>query len=170
MFIQQVKKIATAGFTIIELIMVIVIIGILAVVAMPRFDSFNEIKLHSAVKKVISDIRYTQQLAISRHTDYRVSFSGNTYDVRRVSDSVYATSPFTRGNLTVNFNTDTQYKGITISNPNFAGTTGLRFNWQGNPMGSTGTNLATAGQVTFSYQGNSLTVSVEPGTGKVSGQ
>jgi prepilin-type N-terminal cleavage/methylation domain-containing protein len=170
MNIQRVKKKASAGFTIIEVIMTIVIISILAVLSLPRFDSFYEIKLNGAVKKVISDIRYAQQLAISRHEDYRVSFTGNTYDVRRVSDNAYATSPFTRGNLTVNFNTDTQYKGITISNPNFVGTTGLRFNWQGNPLGSTGANLTTTGQVTFSYQGNSLIVSVEPGTGKVSGQ
>lgn len=99
MNIQRVKKKAIAGFTIIELIMVIVIISILAVLALPRFDSFYEIKLNGAVKKIISDIRYAQQMAISRHEDYRVSFTGNTYDVRRVSDNAYATSPFTRETL-----------------------------------------------------------------------
>lgn len=167
---QWVKKKNPAGFTIIEVIMVIIIISILAVLALPRFDSFYEIKLNGAVKKIISDIRYTQQLAISCHEDYRISFTGNTYDVRRVSDNAYATSPFDRGNLTVNFNTDSQYNGIAISNPTFAGTTNLRFDWNGNPLGSTGANLTTAGQVSFSYHGNSLTVSVEPGTGKVSAQ
>ncbi|MFH1398049.1 MAG: GspH/FimT family pseudopilin [Candidatus Omnitrophota bacterium] len=158
------------GFTIIELTIVILIIGILAVLTLPRFGSFYEIKLHGAVKKVISDIRYAQQLAISSHSDYRVNFSGNSYNVRWVTDGAYAISPFTRGNLAIDFNTDQQYKGITISNPSFAGTTDLRFNWQGNPLGGTGGDLITPGQVTFSYQGNSLTIYVEPGTGKVSWQ
>lgn len=49
------------AFTMIELIFVIVVIGILAAVIMPRTGSN---KLHEAATQVLSHIRYTQHLAM----------------------------------------------------------------------------------------------------------
>jgi len=155
------------GFTLIELVMVIVIVGILAVIAVPRFESFYAIKLDGATKKVVSDIRYAQQLAIARHEDYRVVFdvANNNYEVRRVSDGSFATDPFTRADFIVNFNTDAQYKGIRISNTNFGGT--LQFDWQGIPRDGNGTALTSEGSISFSYQGNNRTIYITPDTGRV---
>lgn len=55
---MQVKKHA---FTMLELVMVIVVVGILAAAIVPRFDRNN---LQEAADRVISDIRYTQHLAM----------------------------------------------------------------------------------------------------------
>ena len=49
------------AFTMLELVFVIVIIGILAVVAMP---SFQRDTLQEAGNQIISHIRYTQHLAM----------------------------------------------------------------------------------------------------------
>lgn len=55
-----------SAFTMIELVMVIVVLGILAAIALPRFE--RDIK-QEAADSVLSDIRYTQHLALmsSKH-------------------------------------------------------------------------------------------------------
>lgn len=55
------------GFTLIELIMVIVIIGILAFVAIQKFSAKSDISLATAAAMIRSDIRSVQALAMSGH-------------------------------------------------------------------------------------------------------
>ena len=156
------------GFTLIETIMVIVIIGIMAALSVPRFNAFYGIKLAGVAKKVVSDIRYVQQLAISRHESYNIIFSPgpvNTYLVRRVADSSLAADPFSLGDFSINFNSDPHYGGITITSTNFGGT--LQFDWQGIPRTAAGAALANDGSINLSYQGNSKTIIVTQNTGWV---
>ena len=56
----------TQGFSVIEIIMVIVITGILAVVFMPRLAT-SPISLGSAVDTIETDLRFVQELAMSRN-------------------------------------------------------------------------------------------------------
>jgi prepilin-type N-terminal cleavage/methylation domain-containing protein len=156
------------GFTIIEMVMVIIIVAILAVVSIPRFESFYYIKLDGAAKRVLTDIRFTQQLSIARHENYKIVFTTGTdiYQVQRVSDNVYATDPFTRANLIVNFTTDPQHKGIDISATNLTAGT-LQFDWQGIPYNSTGVALTADASVTLTYKDNTKTIYVTPATGRV---
>lgn len=165
------------GFTLIETIMVIVILGILAALTIPKFNSFYGIKLSGAIKKVRSDIRYVQQLGISQHMDTRIVFdtANNSYQASycTVSGGVCGnswaaiTDPFTRGNLQAYFNTDPQYRGIDLTGASFGGTSTLRFDWQGVPQNSSRVNLAADGSASFSYQGNSSTVYITPNTGRI---
>lgn len=146
--------------------MVIVVVGILSAVAIPRFQSFYYIKLNGAMKKVIADIRYAQQLAISRHESYNIIFNtaDETYEVRRVSDSSYASNPFSRGSFIVNFTSDPQYNGIKIDSTSFGGT--LQFDWQGIPRNGAGTALGAEESIVFSYQSNIMNIYITPNTGR----
>lgn len=73
----------TEGFSMIELIMVIVIMGITMAIALPKFTAVTEVDLYSTARQVKSDIRYTQELAMSKYRKTTITFgSGNdTYTI-----------------------------------------------------------------------------------------
>jgi prepilin-type N-terminal cleavage/methylation domain-containing protein len=66
------------GFSIIELIMVIVIAGIAMAIALPRLTAVTEVDLYSTARQVKSDIRYTQELAMSKYRQTTITFGSNT--------------------------------------------------------------------------------------------
>ncbi len=149
--------------------MTISIIGILALLSIPKFNVFYDMKLQSAAKKLISDIRYTQTVAITTKTDYAIEFNTtqNTYRVYRVSDNSSLLDPFTKLPLEIDFDTHNQYRGIEIQNVDIGGTQILRFNWKGTPQTATGQNLTNEGNITLEYQGNQVTIKITPYTGKI---
>jgi prepilin-type N-terminal cleavage/methylation domain-containing protein len=167
--ILRMKEILRKGFTLIELVMVMVIMAILTAWTIPRFESLYSIKLSGAMKKVVSDVRYVQQIAISRHTNTRMIFNKTT-DVYVAEEEVPSgsntwvsiKSPFTRGNLTVNYATDPQYKGINITDVNFNSTNTLQFKWLGEPV--------SGGRVDFEYKQNTNSIFVQNTTGIVRAQ
>jgi len=69
-FSQENLQVATSsqGFTIIELIMVVVLISILAVSVVPKFMDTSAISLQGGAAMAVADIRYTQELAMSTST------------------------------------------------------------------------------------------------------
>lgn len=66
------------GFTLIELIMVIVIIGILAFVAIQKYPTTG-ISLETAADMIRSDIRSVQALAMAQHTAKILTFGSTIY-------------------------------------------------------------------------------------------
>ena len=62
------------GFTLVELIMVVVLIGILAVSVVPKLVDTSAISLQGAAAMIAADIRYTQELAMSTHAPKTITF------------------------------------------------------------------------------------------------
>jgi prepilin-type N-terminal cleavage/methylation domain-containing protein len=160
---------SSQGFTLIEVVMVVVIVGILAVVAIPRFQAINAIKLSAAAKKIVSDIRYVQALAVSAHDTYGLTFetSQELYNVTRIRDNTFVKDPYSRSNFTVDFKTDPVYMGTEITSVNFGNANRLQFDWQATPQNRTNVSLTQEGNVVISYKGASMTIYVRPGTGTV---
>jgi len=73
----------TEGFSTIELIMVVVISGIMMAVALPKLGVVNTIDLESVTRQVKSDIRYTQETAMSKYRKTTIAFASdsNTYNI-----------------------------------------------------------------------------------------
>ena len=148
------------GFTAIELILVIVILGILAAIAYPRFQGLPGIRVSAAAQAIAADIRYAQSQAISTAYNYKVYFYAgtNSYSVYQKNRSSGAETimshPLKAGNYTVVVATD--YPGVIIG-----GDYTVEFDYLGAPVTGGG------GSVTVSGGGNSMTISVLANTGRV---
>lgn len=66
------------GFTLVELITIMVIVGILAVAAAPRFFDANSFQSRGFNDQVISSLRYAQKVAIAQHRFVCVTIAANT--------------------------------------------------------------------------------------------
>jgi len=64
------------GFTLMELVMVIVLIAIVAVFVAPRLGDVTAMKAGAFTSKLRADIRYAQNLAMTRNRRARVYFNG----------------------------------------------------------------------------------------------
>jgi len=107
----------TKGFTVIELIIVIVIIGILAVMVIPRMMDTRTINARESAELVAADIRRTQELALSGISSQSVIFtSGNGYYIAG-GRTVTLPSGVTIGTTTtITFNR----QGVPSANPSFS--------------------------------------------------
>ena len=75
------------GFTIIELITVIILIGILAVAVLPKFDGTASYEAHSHRTQLISALRLTQQRAMQQTSPDMDLGTGDAYCHHIVFDS-----------------------------------------------------------------------------------
>jgi len=58
-----------------EILVVISILGILFLISIPVFKSFQPtLQLNGVVRNLVSDLRYTQQLAVTEQFDYCLQF------------------------------------------------------------------------------------------------
>ena len=171
-YIFQKSSSAKKAMTILEVIMVFFIVAILAVSVIPRFQIHYEVKLQAATKRVTSDIRYTQSLAVTQHQDYVIEFDvgSDIYQVYRVSDGQPAPDPFTRSPLAIDFRTDAQFAGVDISSVDFNNSNMLRFNWEGIPQDNLGVSLSSQGMIEISYKGRGVNIYVTPQTGRLRAQ
>ena len=83
------------GFTQVELIVVIVIAGLLAAVAMPRFVSPRDFHERGFYDEVLSAARYAQKLAIATGCEVQFSVSGGAYALNQRAINC-TTGAFTR--------------------------------------------------------------------------
>ena len=70
-----------AGFTLVELVVVIIVVSILAVVALPRLNTrtFDTVGFY---QEVLSSVRYAQKEAVAKRRVVCVSLSANSVTIR----------------------------------------------------------------------------------------
>ena len=158
------------GFTVIELALVIALIGILAWIAYPKFASVYEVKLDAAAGRVAGDLRYAQSRAIGTRTVHGVLFepAQSRYTVFAPGPAAPVSDPADPGHaLRVDFTAKKEFQGVSIASASFGSTRGVKFDFFGVPLDTSGAELAAPGRVVLSYQGYTDTVEVSPGTGAV---
>ncbi len=146
------------GFTLVELILTIIIVGILAVYALPRMSA-NAFDARAAAQELVEAIRYTQQMSMNNSgaNPYRITISNSGYAVTQngtpVINPLTGTAPFS--------DSDWTGEGIT-TNTN----TIVYFNSRGRPHDlATTTPLAANLSILVSAGGSNVTVILEQFTG-----
>ena len=147
------------GFTIIEILIVVVIIAIAAMMAVPMVGSADSMQVRSAADVIAADLEYARSMAISRQSIYTVVFNKSNESYQLVdSRGEVIEHPVRKGfQYIVDFGSSSQLNKIDIVDAAFGGTSQISFSSAGAPS-SGGVVSLRAGETT-------ATISVEPVTG-----
>ncbi len=77
----------TVGHTLVELVTVIVILGILAAFAVPRFFDAQVFEERGFYEEVAAALRYGQKIAVGSGCPVRVTITANSYDLKQQAAS-----------------------------------------------------------------------------------
>jgi prepilin-type N-terminal cleavage/methylation domain-containing protein len=168
----------TTGFTLVEILCVVVILGIAAGIIIPQLGTRDDLKAAAAARMLISDFMYAQNLAISRQRPHYIQFVDQQYTIlSRDTDTsplVAILHPINKNSYVVSFDGATVgIDDVKIDSIDFGGATIIGFDELGSPFtydGVTVTPLASAAKITLKCGEVSLTASIEPFTGEASVQ
>lgn len=138
------------GFTMIELVLVIIILGVLAVTVAVRWP--QGLEEQGATLEFIRALRYAQHKALTRgyattNDAWGLVSAGNTYTIRRLDGGDQA---------------EADYVNRTLPGKVSLGAGSVWFNGLGEPIDS-GSGLPLAGTVTFTIGASQVTVQPETG-------
>ncbi len=151
------------GFTLIEIIIVIVILAIAAMTAIPMLSSAGSVQIRSAANMIAADLEYAKSMAISRGQDYSVEFdeSSESYSIYKEGDASPIDHPVKKGfPYTIDFKNDGRLNKVDITSVNFNSTKRVTFNCLGSPY--------YGGTINLNADGSTATITVEPVTGYIS--
>jgi len=151
-------KKATPGFSLTELIVMIVLIGIFGAMAMTRTNTgLTTIQVQIAIDQITTDIDYSKSMAFARHDTITLVFSTTLeqYTIYNGPDgSRSAVTDFPNStNGVISFD-QSDFIEVNITSANFGGSSELQFLPLGDPK--------SGGSIVL----NSKTISVAPVTGK----
>jgi Tfp pilus assembly protein FimT len=140
-----------AGYSLVELIIVVIFLGIFAAIAVPRFDLavISKEKADTVARKIVTDLRRTRSLAIS---DAASNTEG--YELKMLGAAPYAAYEIE------NCDTEETVDSHTIdSKVSCTGDNKFEFGPLGNLKTGSGSGLTVAAE------GKSYTITIVPATG-----
>ena len=157
------------GFTLIELIIVVVILSIAALTAIPMMSSAASMQIRSATNMIAADLEYAKSMAISRAQNFSVVFNAGaeSYQIEDQYGNVLP-HPVKKGfDYVIDFQNDSRLDKVDIVSVNFDATSKVTFDYLGSPYNGND-NPLNNGVISLQAGGTTITVNVEPVTGYVS--
>ena len=154
------------GFTMVEILIVVVVMAIAAMIAIPMVSSADSLQVSSAANTISADIEYAKSMAIKTGRTFSVVFDSSTesYRIEDQDDNVIE-HPVKKGfDYIVDFRAESRLDKVNIVSADFDSTSEVKFDYLGSPYNGGDVTL-NSGLVTLSAGSSTATVSVEPVTG-----
>jgi type II secretory pathway pseudopilin PulG len=173
-----------AGYTLIELLIIITLLGIAASMVVPRLTGRERLTVQAAVREIVADLSFAQSDALAHQQFRRVVFfdDGTGYAILRVTEANFndAFDPDTAdyindpvaadaedGRYIVNFNEDSRFAGVTVTDASIDGTNRfVTYDALGGTVMS-GLVPGIGGRIEVSFNGMVYEITIEPFTGKL---
>jgi MSHA pilin protein MshC len=157
----------TRGFTLVELIMVIVIAGVLAVAVVPRLSGRQVYEDHGFLDESVAILRYAQKSAIAQRRTVCVAFTANSITLHIAANPRPATCVPGGGAGTLNLQSPTGDSPFVVTgrgNAAFTATpANFKFNALGQPVNALDVPIAPPGIVISVKRIGNISIAAETG-------
>lgn len=163
--------ISQGGFTLVEVLMVLLILGIAATIVIPMINDTSDMQVTSAARQIASTLMYAQTASISTQDQYQVVFDtgSNSFEVQDSLGAVIV-DPVVGNPYQIEYPNDKRTRNVSIETVNFDGSSIVWFDRLGAPYGgaiSASPPPLSTGQVVVQVKDKTMTISVEPVTGRI---
>jgi type II secretion system protein H len=150
-----------SGFTLVELLIVLVIAVIVMAVVVTKMKSYSSVKLYNVARRLSADMQYAQSLAESTQKTYRITFYPPTDNYMvTLGTGTAVPDQLTKKPMIRDFTKSSEFKNINIQLAEFPeGTEYVEFN----PMGV----VSHSGRIVLSYETESYEIYVDTYMGHV---
>ncbi len=163
---------APGGFTLIEIIVVVIILGIAAMMAVPMLSSAADMQVRAAANRIAADLEYAKSMAITHQENYSVEFdtTNETYQILDSTGTVIKNPVRPSEDYFVDFTIDSNTSRVNIATAVFNTVMydTVTFDYLGSPYAGSSTAISlNLGKVTLQAGDFSVDVEIEPMTGYV---
>lgn len=153
------KPAGREGFTLTEIMIVVLITAILAAIVVPMAVSASSVQAVAAGRMIASDLQYAQNEAITGQTPVTVTFDPGRESYQLANASGDLVHPITNNSYIVDFSADSRFGELDIVSASFGGVPSVSFDEMGAP--------SSAGSIVLQAGPHALRVDVSSATGTV---
>jgi MSHA pilin protein MshC len=153
------------GFSLIELVAVMLLVGILSAVVIPRMASVSVYDTRGVRDDSISFLRFSQKIAIAQRRWVQVSGTGTGLQAHYCSGSLCSTSLGTCVLAVADPISGQPYQVVPPSNVTVSQPAAFYFDCEGRPVDAAGSSIPTLAVTVSSSDGQSTGLTLEAETG-----